>query len=188
MKFWDHGSAQCRRLEHLLCATIVVLKLFVLYGVWGKLQGFDAVPWLEVFRVTHWFEPLPQPRALFASYHPPLSYLLARTIFWALPNEAAASQVLSTLALIGGFFGLRAALRRIGWLYSLPGLWLLYGGFSMPLFVWLAVETGYDSLTLTWYMGALAVFVSLFWRPVPWVLGCRVRTQLRLLALALLLA
>jgi hypothetical protein len=188
MRFWDHGSAQCRRLEQLLCATIVVLKIFVLYGAWGRLQGFDAGSWLEVFRVTHWFEPLPQPRAFLASYHPPLSYLLARIIYWFLPNETAASQVLSTLALIGGFFGLRAVLRRIGWLYSLSGLWLLYGGFSMPLFVWLAVETGYDGLILTWYMLTFAVSVSLFWQPVKWTCGSRVQTQLRFLALALLLA
>ncbi len=188
MRFWDHGSAQCRRLEHLLCATIVVLKLLVLYGAWGHLQGFDAGSWLEVFRVTHWFEPLPPPRALLASYHPPLSYLLARLIFWALPNETAASQVVSTLALLGAFFGLRMVLRRIGWLYSLSGLWLLYGGFSLPLFVWLAVETGYDGLILTWYMLAFAASVSLFWQPVRWILGCRFRVVVRLLALTTLLA
>jgi hypothetical protein len=187
MRHWDPGSAQCRRLEQLLCATIVVLKLFVLYRAWGQLQGFDAGSWLEVFRVTHWFEPLPPPRALLASYHPPLSYLLTRMIYWVLPNETTASQLLSTLALIGGFFGLRAVLRQIGWLYSLSGLWLLYGGFSMPLFVWLAVETGYDGLILTWYMLTFAVSVSLFWQPTRWTIGRRIRISVRLGVLVLLL-
>ena len=176
-----------KRLERILCVTIVALKLYVLYLTWGRVQGFDAGGWLETFRVTHWFETLPPPRSLLASYHPPLSYLLTRLILGVVPNEAEASQVLSSFALLGAFFGLRMALKKIGCLGSVVGLWLLYGGFSLPLFVWLAVETGYDGLVLNWFMLALAVSISLFWWPVRGKYWLNVRTLAKLLALVAIL-
>lgn len=188
MRFWVLDAVRCGRLERALCVTLVILKLYVITIAWGKTQGFDAGAWLEVFRVTHWFEPLPTARAMLASYHPPLSYLLARLFYFAIPNETGASQVLSTLALLAAFFALRSVLRQIGWLQSMAGLWLLYGGFSLPLFVWLAIETGYDGLILTWFMLTFAVSVSLFWRPVPLAFWRNGRVLLRLSWLVILLA
>jgi hypothetical protein len=164
-----------------------VLKSYVLYSTWGKLQGFDAPAWLETFRVTHWFEPLPAPRSLLASYHPPLSYLLTRVIFTAIPKEVEATQVLSTLAMLVAFFGFRKALREIGILESLAGMWLLYAGFSLPLYVWLATETGYDGVILAWFTLTICVSVSLFWQPVGGRVFRNVPVVLRLVALIILL-
>ena len=147
--------------------AIVCLKVYVLRTTWGRAQGFDAGAWLEMFRGTRWFEPLPAPRSLLASYHPPLSYLLARLIYYVVPNEIEASQVLSSVALLTAFFAFRSALKRMECLKSAAGLWLLYGGFSLPLYVWLATETGYDGLVLAWFMLALALSTSLFWSPMP---------------------
>lgn len=161
------GQARYRRWEPLLAGLLVALKLLVLGGAWGRHQGFDAPHWLDVFRLTHWFEPLPQPRALFGSYHPPLSYLLGRLVYTIVPHEVQASQVLSTLALLSAFFALRSLLSRIGWLGTVAGLWLLYGGFSIPLLVWLAIETGYDALVFNWFMVAFSLSVVLFWQPTP---------------------
>lgn len=187
MVFRHMDSDQFRKLERTLCAAIVLLKSYVLYATWGKVQGFDAGAWLEMFRVTRWFAPLPAPRALLASYHPPLSYLLARLIYVVIPNEIEASQVLSSLALLAAFFGLRSALRQIGCLESLAGLWLLYGGFSLPLYVWLAIETCYDGLVLAWFMLALALSVSLFWRQTPGEFWKKPRVVAQLLMLVLTL-
>jgi hypothetical protein len=120
-----------------------------------------------VFRATHWFEPLPLPRALIASYHPPLSYLMGRLVLVVVPNEVEASQLLSTLCILGAFLALRGSLRHIGWLATLPGLILLYGGFSIPLLVWLAIETGYDGPVFFWFMLALAQSIALFWQSPP---------------------
>jgi hypothetical protein len=156
-----------RRVEPWLALLFLLLKVLLLRGTWGKIQGFDAPHWIDVLRVTHWFEPLPPPRALLASYHPPLSYLLGRLVVVFIPQEVEASQVLSTLSLVGAFFALRHALRHIGWLATLPGLILLYGGFSIPLLVWLSIETGYDGLVFFWFSLAFAQSIALFWQPVP---------------------
>ena len=159
--------ASLKRVERILTACLVLLKLHVLYDGWGRLQGFDGNPWLDVFRATHWFEPLPGPKALFASYHPPLSYLLCRLIFAAYPHEVEASQILSTLAMLVAVFALRSTLRTIGLLWTLPGLSVLYVASSIPLTVWLSIETSYDPLVFMWFMVALAISARLFWRPTP---------------------
>ena len=188
MKYFG-SPAYSKVLERILCVTLVVLKLSVLRSTWGKAQGFDAPAWIETFRFTHWFEPLPAPRALLASYHPPLSYLLSRVIFSVIPKEVEASQLLSTLAMLAAFLGFRSALRRAGILESIAGMWLLYGGFSLPLYVWLAIETGYDAVVLAWFMLALSLSVSLFWQPVGQRALRRISLWLRFAALvAVLLA
>jgi len=90
-----------RRIEPHLAVLLVALKFLVVWRAWGRYQGFDAPHWLTVFRATHWFEPLPPTRALIASYHPPLSYLLGRLIYVLIPREVEASQLLSTLSILG---------------------------------------------------------------------------------------
>lgn len=150
-------------IEPVLCATLIFLKLGVLFRQWSKVDGFDWGGWLPVLHWTRWFEPLPSTRSVGISYHPSLSYLIGRTIYLIYPHEVETSQILSTASIIGAFVALRALLKRVGWLHTLPGLWLLYGGMSIPLFVWLAIETCYDGLVLTWFMLALACSVALFW-------------------------
>ena len=160
-----------KRVEALLCLSLVFLKLNVLYRQWGKPTGYDWFNWLPVLHYTRWFETLPSTRSVGISYHPPLAYLLARLIHYAYPHEVEASQILSTLATLAAFFALRAWIRRVGWLYTLPGFWLLYGGMSIPLLVYLAVETSYDALVVTWFTMILAASMALFWngtRPRWW--------------------
>ena len=145
----------------------MLLKLNVLLMAWGNIQGFDGGPWIDMFRATHWFEPLPDPRSLFGAYHPPLSYLVCRVIYAAYPHEVEASQILSTLAGIGATFALRDTLRTLGILWPLPGLAMLYVTASLPLLVWLSIETSYDALVFMWFTVALALSVRLFWAPAP---------------------
>jgi hypothetical protein len=156
-----------RSVERVLTACLVVLKLYVLRLAWGHMQGFDALPWLEVFRLTHWFKPLPAAASTFGSYHPPLSYLLCRWIYDAYPHELEASQILSALAMLGAVFAVRDTLRTIGVLFTVPGLMMLYTTASIPLVVWMQTETTYDALVFTWVMAALALSVRLFWAPTP---------------------
>ncbi len=156
-----------RHVEPLLALTIVSLKLRVLYANWGLAQGYDYRSWLEMFRAVDWFGRLPPPLVWGGSYHPPLSYLLARLVYAVYPHEVEASQVSSTLAIIFAFFAMREVMRRIGALYTVFGFWLLYGGFSIPLLIFLAVESTYDSWVLTWYLVVLLASVSMWWNPTP---------------------
>jgi hypothetical protein len=163
----DGAIARLRCPEAILTTCLVLLKLNVLFMAWGNIQGFDAGPWIDMFRATHWFEPLPDPRSLFGAYHPPLSYLVCRVIYAAYPHEVEASQILSTLAGIGATFALRDTLRTLGILWTLPGLAMLYVTASLPLLVWLSIETSYDALVFMWFTVALALSVRLFWVPAP---------------------
>jgi hypothetical protein len=156
-----------KRVEAVLAVAVVVLKLDVLYGTWGRIQGFDADPWMNVFRATHWFRPLPGVREMYNSYHPPLSYLLCRLIYAVYPHDVEASQIMSTLALIAAVFALRATLRTIGVLWTLSGLVLLYGFASVPLVVWLGIETSYDPLIMFWFAITLLISVQLLWQGPP---------------------
>jgi 4-amino-4-deoxy-L-arabinose transferase-like glycosyltransferase len=159
--------AELKPIEFVLTTSMVLLKLYVLYATWGRIQGFDALPWLDVFRVTRWFEPLPGPKMLFYSYHPPLSYLLCRWIYAVYPHELEASQILSTLAIIGVAFALRSTLRTIGVLWTLPGLAMLYVSASIPLVVAMSVETSSDPVLFMWFTVTLAISAKLLWRATP---------------------
>jgi hypothetical protein len=179
--------AELKPIEFALTAGVVLLKLNVLRSTWGRVQGFDALAWLEVFQGTHWFHELPGVRTFWNSYHPPLSYLICRWIYAAYPHEVQDSQILSTLAIIVSLFAIRSTLRTIGILWTLPGLALLYVAASIPLVVWMAVETSYDALVLMWMTLALAISVRLFWRPIPaaWWRNLRYVGGLVLLALVI---
>lgn len=160
-----------KHVESLLAVSLVLLKFNVLYHTWGKIQGYDWFSWIEMFHVVHWFEPLPPALIWGASYHPPLSFLTARLIFPFYPHEYEVSQVNASLSILVAFFSLRYALRRIGWLHTLPGLWVLYGGISIPVIVSLGVESTYDGWVLAWFMLAFAMSIALFWNeetPLYW--------------------
>jgi hypothetical protein len=176
------------RTERILTTCLVLLKLHVLYLQWGKITGFDANPWIDMLRATHWFVKMPDPRALFSGYHMPLSFLIGRWIFAVYPHEVETSQILSTLAVIGTVFALRYTLRTVGILWTLPGLALLYVTASVPVVVWMAIETSYDALVLMWFVTTLAVSVKVFWDPVPAGWWRRVRTAAGPVLLGIVLA
>ncbi len=163
METAEFQTPRFRHVEYVLACVLVLMKVNVLYGTWGKIQGFDWGSWIEMFHVTHWFRPMAPANLWGATYHPPMSYLIGRLLFPLYPKEIEISQVDSTLAIVVAFFSLRYVLRRIGCLWTLPGLWVLYGGISIPMIVSLGVETTYDSWVLGWFMLALAFSVSLFW-------------------------
>jgi hypothetical protein len=156
--------------EALLALSFVLLKLHVLYDTWGISQGYDRDICLAMLRTVRWFGPLPASSALSYSYHPPLAFLIGRLIYGLYPHAVEVSQIASTLAVLVGLFSLRYVLRFLGWLWTLPGMWLLYGGFSIPIIVSLGVETTIESWVLAWFMLAVAVSVSLFWHQTsrPW--------------------
>lgn len=189
MRTPESEQRRLRRVEFILAAILVLMKMSVLHGTWGKIQGFDWGSWIEMFHVTHWFRPLAPATLWGATYHPPMSYLIGRLIYPLYPHEVEISQVDSTLAIVVAFFALRYVLRHIGCLWTLPGLWVLYGGISIPVIVSLGVETTYDSWVLGWFMLALAFSVSLFWDAAAskawWT---RTRFTRRLTALGLVLA
>ncbi len=76
----------------------------------GRYQGFDAPHLLTVFRVTHWFEPLP-PTARPYRESPPAAFVFDLTArLRCNSREVEASQLLSTLCVLGVFFAFRSAL------------------------------------------------------------------------------
>ncbi len=157
------ATGETKRLEQALTACLILLKLSVLHGTFGRMQGFDCTPWMDVFHVTDWFKPLPNPRAMFGSYHPPLSYLLARWIYRVYPHDVECSQILSTIAAIGTVLSIRSVLRTMGVLWTIPGLTMLYCSTSIPLIVWMGIETSYDALVFMWFVLAMAISAKVFW-------------------------
>lgn len=150
-------------IEWCFLAALLVLRVQLLRMQWGHLQGFDAGPYMEMFERVDWFQAIPDVRASFTSYHPPLTYLLNKLIFFVYPHAVESSQMLSWLSVTGGLLFLRATLKYIGVLWTIPGICLFYLGASLPLFIFLSYVSSVDPLSFFWMMLALYLSVRLFW-------------------------
>ena len=160
-------ASPLRRIESWMFLLLIGFKCQVLWRTWGHPQGYDAGPWLQVFQATHWFAKLPGPRQLFYSYHPPLAFLIARLLEFIVLKPVEASQLLATIGMIGAACAIRGTLRRLDFFYSVIGMTFFYFSFSIPIVVWLGIETSQDSLSFGWWSLSLYLAVSIFWGPLP---------------------
>src|SRR5581483_5543127 len=98
-------------------------------------------------------------------FHPPFAFLLDRLVA-LLPIELKNSVVIvSWVSILGVLFLLRQTLRRIGISRSFEAICFLSITAGLPLYIFLSVETGQDSLVLFWSVLTLFLSVLLFWNP-----------------------
>ncbi len=161
-----HGTtAVWKPVERGLLLTLLLLKLHTVAEYWGHAYGYDASQWLVAFEHVHWMEPLPPIRKFFVGWHPPLSFLVTRALFWVYPHAVECSQIVSTVGVVGGVLLLRASLQHAGLLWTAGGVCFLYLAAGLPLLVWLQMETSQDALVFFFFMLTLHASVRLFWRP-----------------------
>lgn len=149
----------------LLCIT-AILKFSLFYRRLGILYGYDAGEFTRTVQAYDFSGSLPALDAFFTSYHPPVSFFMAKFIsILTGSNVIIGSQVLSFFSLLCSFLLLRGILRRIGLLHTVHGIVFLYLSASVPLFVRLATNSTYDSLVFFLGVATLYVSTELFWNP-----------------------
>jgi hypothetical protein len=151
------------RTEKFMLASFLLLKIYLLYIKIGQPIGFDAKPYIRVFRDTHWFQALPSIREYVYAYHPPLAPLIQRFISAFGFDPIYSSQIFSFICIIGSFFAFRAILKKIGLLDKFCGVAFLYLAFSLPVFIFMTYEIGNDAPVFLFANIVLYLSVFLFW-------------------------
>lgn len=153
-----------RTKEQLLLWTFLVLHFTLLFVHWGNISGHDALEFLGTLKDTNLFGPLPDLYTYRTSYHPPLSFLLAKLLSFSTGNLITGTQLLSSASILGTFLLLRSTLRQINLLQTTPGVIFLYLSSSLPLYVYLSRAITYDSLQFFFTILTLHLSIRFFWQ------------------------
>ena len=162
-------SQQYRRIEYALLALALFLKGYLFFREWGSLQGFDAKIFISAAELFKPGQPFPGINDCASCYHPPFSFLSTMMTNWIVGDLVVSSQILSWLSLLLAFLPLRAALKHIGILHTLPGILFLYCTSALPIFIFLSTASTYDSAAYLFSILTLYLSILLFWDPpVQW--------------------
>ena len=120
-----------------------------LFGVRvGIESGWDSGPFLGHMGALTWTNFLPAIDSGFYAYHPPLGFLLTRTVHLLGFSPIVAGQIVSFTCSVLAFLALRQALHLLKLRDTPLGIGLLYGMFSLPLLLSLATSLNLDSFLL----------------------------------------
>lgn len=153
-----------RRWELLLLGLFILGRLYVFWLRKGESFGYDWGSHVDMLHKFTWTVPDTAIRGSFYGYHPPLGFLLARSVMLLLgTSEIVSVQIVSMIASFVGFFFLRATLQRIGALQHAAGVAFLYIACSIPLQIQIAMSINLDVLLLALSAVALYFSVGLLW-------------------------
>ncbi len=144
--------------EEILCVLLLVVRTIDFLRHFGESIGFDTEPYLEVMRAISWSNPSLGVREFFFSYHPPLNFLLAKSLLVLGFDEVRCIQLVAFAAGIGSFFLLRGALKHLKLLQYPAGLAFLYITSAIPLQFYLQHSINMDATLVFW--GALILYCS----------------------------
>lgn len=133
----------------------------------GVASGWDAGPLLGHMGSISWSSLLPPIDSGFYSYHPPLGFLLFRTVQSFGLSDVIAVQTVSFSCSILAFFAIRRVLRVLHLLHEPLAIAFLYIAFSIPLVLSLATTLNLDSLLLLLTCTMLLLCVHAFVLPGP---------------------
>lgn len=165
------ATSDWERYEWWLCCLLVGSRIWVTLLRWGEAIGFDPHHHLEMLSVWRWWGLSPPLFETFYAYHPPLSFLLARSVHLFGFDPVASVQIVSLAASLVAFFALRSALQHLGLLSHPVPLCFLYLTSSLPIQVYLATSINIDVLLLALASVVLCFSLQLYWEgePAPWV-------------------
>lgn len=165
LHLFPRGNAALQQhwnVEYALCGLLMICKCLLLYKNWNVAVGFDWQAHVDMLPVVRWTSWTPDLFSIFYNYHPPLAFLLARSIFLLGIPAVASIQVISMLAMLVSFLFLRASLRLLRLLERPEGIMLLYGTFGIPLNVYLSYSVNMDAVLFAWVSGVLYYSIRVF--------------------------
>jgi hypothetical protein len=149
--------------ERQLLLFFLIGRVLLLWGQFGAAMGFDIGAHQEMLGRVSWGIPDAPVREVFYSYHPPLGFLIPRSIELLGVPAALSIQLTSFLASLFLFFILRATLLALGFLHRPIGIAFLYLAGSIPLQVFLAHSHNLDVLVLLFASVVLYTSVRVLW-------------------------
>lgn len=155
---WGHPI---ERWELAAFASVLVLKLYYLFGQWGQAQGYDVKKFFDVISKITWVS-YPGIREGGSGYHPPLAFIIVWLIARLTADPIGASQALSALSVAGAWVLMRQSVKMMDLLYTFRGFVFVYLSAAIPCLLYLSAESTYDSLILFWGAEVFCVSVALF--------------------------
>lgn len=154
-----------KRAEHMVLALFLFSRVWVFLRHLHIMSGWDWFPHLEILRlnIVTWGNIMPlNVGEHFYAYHPPLGFLLARTLISLGMGSMTAVMAVSFLASLIGFFFLRATVKSLGMLASPAGILFLYVAAALPLQVFMAHTLSLDVIVFAFGCAVLYASVALF--------------------------
>lgn len=152
-----------QKAEYGLLGLFLASKLWLLWQQYGMGIGFDGSHHIEMLAVYTWNNLTADLQQTAYSYHPPVGFLLARAIFFALQDPIASIQVLSWLCSLIAFFALRGVLQKLDILHSARGTIFLYLTNAIPLMVFISVNINLDIIIFAITILVLGYAIRAYW-------------------------
>ncbi len=156
-RYWQRRELQFLGL-FLFSRFLLLLKRF------GMSIGFDNDEHLEMVNMWEWSDWFLSIDRAFYAYHPPLGFLLAKTLAMTGISQVLSVQLLSFAASLVAFFFLRHLLKHVNLLHSPAGIVFLYVTSSIPLQLYLATSMNLDVFVLAGASAVLFFSVHALWR------------------------
>lgn len=165
-------AALPERTERFLTRLQLLAMFWLFLAELGHEVGFDAGAHIEMLNLITWAHPETALKGSFYGYHPPMGFLLPRTLHLLGFVPEVSVQIISFLAGLAAFFFLRLTLKEISALRTPRGTAFLVLSTGLPLSVYLLHSVNLDILILA--EGAIVLFccTRLFLRERPEELSC----------------
>jgi hypothetical protein len=149
-------------MEKILCSFFVILKLILLIHTWNVFVGFDRQEHLNMIFLTGFTKIDTQIFSSFYSYHPPLAFLLPRTLFLMGFPSVVSVQLVSAICMLVSFFFVRDTLRSLHILTRPKSIAFLYITYGIPLNVYLSYSINMEAVLFAWVSMALYASVKMY--------------------------
>ena len=150
-------------LERMMLILFIFLRVQLFMRFIGVAVGYDALSQITMTQEVWWTKALPSLDAFFYAYHPPLGFLIARSLMIFGISPLVSIQIVVGLASLFAFVCLRATLNTIDLLYRQCGIFFLYIGSSFPVQVFMARSVNLDVIILALTSFIIFVSVRYFW-------------------------
>lgn len=152
-------------IERVLLALLMLAHGYLFFARMGVVSGWDAGPLLGHLGSISWTSFLPAIDSGFYSYHPPLAFLIFRTVQMTGVSDVVAVQIVSMSCSILAFLAIRRVLRLLELREEPVAIAFLYIAFSVPLILSLATTMNLDSFMLLLTCALLLLCVRAFVLP-----------------------
>jgi 4-amino-4-deoxy-L-arabinose transferase-like glycosyltransferase len=156
-------SGDWAALEHLLLVCFLVGKAFFFLQHLGIPFGFDVGAHLEMLTRYTWLHPTADVHGSFYGYHPPMAFLLARTLMLIGATDVMSVQLVNVTASLVAFFALRSLLKHLSLLARPAPIAFLYLTFALPILVHASMSINLDMIVFALAAAILLCGVRLFW-------------------------
>ena len=166
----------------------ILTRLDLFWSRLGVAYAFDGFFHMEMLQMLKWGAPSIDMHTFFYGYHPPLAFLLPRSLMLLGLLDVTAVQVVNLIATFLAFWFLRETLLRLHLLWRPSGIAMLYLTSTIPIHLFLVYGIQMESIIMACTSITLYCSVALFWKQQGIVHAAHPKTLALGLITALLVA